>query len=235
MDIIENPSLFESVHVKIRDAICDGTLKPNERLNQDKIAEDLNVSRQPVNQALLLLKAQGFVIDAGRRGVMVAPIDTNLVANIYDIRLALDPVAARLATAHVWTKEEIESGRRLLAAGQQALVAGSERDLVQADFAFHRYLYQLSGNNLLCDVLDLHFDHLRRAMQAVLYAGPAHHHFWDEHQAMFEAILAGDSVRAAELSGRHLRNAAEIVRDALLNAERDAGPHESVENNDGIQ
>ena len=114
MQVVAGPSLFESVHARIRDAICDGVLKPNERLNQDQIAERLNVSRQPVNQALLLLKAQGFVTDVGRRGVRVAPLSLQLVADIYAIRGALDRLAAARAAAAIWSPADIAQGRALL-------------------------------------------------------------------------------------------------------------------------
>ena len=211
MQVVAGPSLFESVHARIRDAICDGVLKPNERLNQDQIAERLNVSRQPVNQALLLLKAQGFVTDVGRRGVRVAPLSLQLVADIYAIRGALDRLAAARAAAAIWSPADIAQGRALLSAGEQALTEGAAPRLVQADMAFHRFLYQRSGNTLLAGVHDLHFQHLHRVMRAVLQAGPEHRTYWDEHRAIFEAIVAGDGERAAALSDHHVRQAAQAV------------------------
>jgi len=223
MDSIESSNLFETTLARIRDAICDGTLKPNERLTQDKIAERLNVSRQPVNQALLLLKSQGFVVDAGRRGVMVAPISAERIADIYEIRIVLDSLAARRAASRKLTDEEVENGRRVLAAGQQALAQGSEGDLMRADVEFHRFVYKLSGNQFLCNIIDLHLDHLRRAMQAVIHAkSTMNYRSWTEHQAMFEALVAGDSMRAAELSSVHMRNAADLVRDVLLSTAGEA-------------
>src|SRR5260221_8934595 len=91
------PDLVDRAHRAILDAICDGTLQPGSRLTQEELAERLGVSRQPVMQALILLKRQGFVCDAGRRGVMVAPLDPELVLNLYAIRAALDGLAAHEA------------------------------------------------------------------------------------------------------------------------------------------
>jgi DNA-binding GntR family transcriptional regulator len=68
-------TLVKQAYDTILDAICDGTLAPSERLTQDEIAARLAVSRQPVMSALALLKQQGFLIEHGRRGLAVAPID----------------------------------------------------------------------------------------------------------------------------------------------------------------
>lgn len=204
MDVITGQSLVESVHARIRDAICRGVLKPNERLNQDLIAERLNVSRQPVNQALLLLKSQGFVTEVGRRGVMVAPLSLQRVADIYQIRGALDHVAAEGAAALAWSADEVTQGRAMLEVGEQALAAGSAAAIVQADLAFHHHLYRRSGNALLAEVADLLFLHLSRAMLVVLHSGADFHRSWEEHRAIFEAVAAGDGARAAQLSVRHV-------------------------------
>lgn len=215
---VDSTSLFEETLARIRNAICDGTLSPNERLTQDRIAERLNVSRMPVNQALLLLKAQGFVIDTGRRGVRVAPIDPVSVHDIYAIRDALDPLAARLASAQPIDVAARAEGEQLLNAGENALVSGSTDALIKADMAFHRFIYRLSGNRFMADLFNLHSDHLRRVMQAVLLSGRAHHRFWEEHRAIFVAIGGGDTGRAVELSHAHVREAAESVRKALSSA-----------------
>ncbi len=68
-------SLTDRTYDAILDAICDGELPAGARVNQDELAAKLNVSRQPIVQALALLKVQGFVRETGRRGVVVAPLD----------------------------------------------------------------------------------------------------------------------------------------------------------------
>src|ERR1041385_3753434 len=69
------PELSQQVYQQLLAAICEGRLAPGARVTQEELAESLNVSRQPVHQALRLLKNEGFVVDAGRRGLMVAPPD----------------------------------------------------------------------------------------------------------------------------------------------------------------
>ena len=76
MDEISPPqkSLTEQTYDILLNAICTGELGPGERINQDAIAGRLKVSRQPVNSAISILKANGFVEDTGKRGVVVAQI-----------------------------------------------------------------------------------------------------------------------------------------------------------------
>ena len=93
------PDLVDQVYRSLLDAISDGSLAPGERITQEDIAEKLAVSRQPVLQALRLLKKDGFVLDAPGRGVLVAPLDADWIAKVYQVRGSLDALAARLAAA----------------------------------------------------------------------------------------------------------------------------------------
>ena len=91
------PDLTEQVYERLLEAICIGELVPETRLTQQELAASLNVSRQPVLQALRMLRKDGFVIDSGRRGLMVAPLDARLIEQTYQVRAALDGLAAREA------------------------------------------------------------------------------------------------------------------------------------------
>jgi len=91
------PDLVDQVYRALLDAISSGSLAPGDRLTQEDIAERLAVSRQPVLQALRLLKRDGLVQDAPGRGLLVTPLDPAWIAQIYEVRGALDALAARLA------------------------------------------------------------------------------------------------------------------------------------------
>ena len=84
------PKLVEQVHDAIVSEIASGKLKPGERVIQEQIAQELGVSRQPVQQALLLLRKQGVLRDAPGRGLIVASLDVDQVANMYDIRAVME-------------------------------------------------------------------------------------------------------------------------------------------------
>jgi len=204
------PSLYEQVYDSLLDAICGGALRPGDRINQDELAARLEVSRQPVTQALTVLKTQDFVQDAGRRGLVVAPLDKGFFAALYQLREALDPMAARLAARHS-ASLSAPAGRRLLAQGLAALEAGSVATLTRADMAFHMWIYEAAANPLLTDMLRLYWHHLRRAMLVVV--GPAHDRglVWEQHAAILEAVLDGNDSLAEKLSLQHIQGAAERV------------------------
>src|SRR6201991_3963 len=91
------PTLVEQVVNAIVSEIVDGELPSNSRLIQDDLARAYGVSRQPVQQALLLLRDRGLVREAAGRGLIVSPLDVDFVRNLYEIRAMLDGLAARLA------------------------------------------------------------------------------------------------------------------------------------------
>lgn len=136
-------------------------------------------------------------MDAGRRGVMVTPIDARFIAQVYQLRATLDALAAGLAAQRKADLDEalIEEGRRAM-----------ERDvsaLIEADVTFHNAIYIASGNPLIAESANRHWGHIRRAMGAVLQNLDARAAIWDEHAAILDAIRAGDSVRAERLSREH--------------------------------
>ncbi len=199
-------SLSDRAYEALVDAICTGELRPGERLTQDEIAERLNVSRQPVNSAIAMLKAQRFVIETGRRGVEVAPVDSNLFTWIYQIRSALEPLAVELATPRM-TAKDIERGRELIAVGNALMQAGDARGVLKADIDFHIHIHELSGNRLMLDMIRLNWQHLQRSMGEVLRFPGMTLQVWREHRAIFDAMAAGDASGAADLMRDHITGA----------------------------
>jgi DNA-binding GntR family transcriptional regulator len=216
------PTLITRAYDAILAAICDGRLAPGTRLTQDELADRLHVSRQPVAQAVSVLKSQGFLRERGRRGIIIAPLERDFFRAMYQLREALDPMAARLA-AQRCTREEAAVGRRLVAAGRQAVRAGGTERLITADAQFHAWVYRLSANPLLLETMGLYWKHLRRAMHGVLRRRSTRSQIWDEHQAILGAIVAGDPGKAAELSLAHVRDAADRMLESIPEAPDETG------------
>jgi DNA-binding GntR family transcriptional regulator len=208
------PTIVEQAYRAILDAICEGRLEPGERITQESVARKLAVSRQPIGQALLLLKQQRFVVDAGRRGLMVAPLDRDFMRWIYELRLGLEPIAASLAAQRA-TADDVARGEALLAAGAQAIRDGGLGALIDADMRFHMHLYQMSGNGLFVDTMGQLWHHLRRAMREVLQHREYRKAIWVEHAHIQRAIAAHDATAAAALVRAHLAHAAVNVQVAL--------------------
>jgi len=211
-------TLVDQAYDVILDAICTGTLKPGERLTQNDVAQRLNVSRQPIHNVLLTLKAQGFLREAGRRGLAVAPLDPKLFEAIYQFRSAVEPLAVRLAIPRL-RPESIACARNLIAQGHAATTSNDSRSLVRADMEFHSVIYELSGNSLILQTMQLNWQHLRRAMGEVLRLPKLSHRVWQEHNAILEAMIAGNADKAAGLIHDHVVLAYRDVSSALPAAE----------------
>ncbi len=204
------PDLVERVYEALLTSIAEGALAPGARLTQEELAAQLDVSRQPVLQALRLLKQEGFVVDAGKRGVMVTPIDAQSIAEVYQLRSALDALAARLAAQ---CRAPVD--QTLIAQGRKAARGRSVDAMIKADIAFHNALYAASGNPLIAQSANRHWAHIRRAMGAVLQSAGARDSVWDEHAAIAAAIEAGNVAEAERLTREHGERAGHMVSQSL--------------------
>lgn len=212
MESLAAPKTFvDQAYAVILDAICDGTLKPGERLTQESVARRLNVSRQPIHNALQILKAQGFVEEAGRRGLAVAAIDPKLLEEIYQFRSAIEPLAVRLAI-NALTPAKIERGREILARGASLAAGGKPAALTQADIEFHYFIYELSNNSVVLETMRLNWRHLRRGMGEVLRLPARAERVWREHEKIFEAMVNRDVDVAQIQMQAHMMNAYEDLQ-----------------------
>ena len=147
------PNLTEQAYQVILQEICDGSLPPGTHLVQEYLAAQLGVSRQPIQQAMTLLKADGMVEEVGRRGLRVAELDLNLMQHHYDIRAALDGRAARGAALRcaddAFADALREKGEAIIAEGRVAVGDEAIGDMIRHDEEFHYLIYEASGNPLL--------------------------------------------------------------------------------------
>jgi DNA-binding GntR family transcriptional regulator len=215
-------TVLDRVYQSILDAICDGKLAPGARIGQDLVAEKLNVSRQPVGQALFLLKKQSFVRDSGRRGLIVAPIEAKFIASVYEFRSVIDPLAGSLAAKHV-TDDATTEMERIIRAGQKALAAGSVQRLIAADMDFHLLIYAMSGNILVQETMATYWNHLRRAMREVLDREDYRAAVWIEHQEIWNAIASRNPERAERTMRHHLSAASKFLEDKVVKAIEERG------------
>jgi DNA-binding GntR family transcriptional regulator len=219
--LIFQPDLVEQVHARLLAAICSGELAPGERLTQEDLAAQFDISRQPVLQALRLLKSEGFVVDAPKRGVLVTPLDATMIDRVYQVRAVLDGLAAREAALR------IKAGAPALALvlideGRRAAAHGTVDAMIEADITFHRALYEASGNPLIGDSAARHWAHIRRAMGGVLMEHEARASIWDEHAAILHAINQGDAAQAEKQARSHGAMAGKTLVQRLRTAEASA-------------
>jgi DNA-binding GntR family transcriptional regulator len=207
------PDLADQVYRALLDAISEGSLAPGVRITQEELAEQLAVSRQPVLQALRLLKKDGFILDAPGRGILVAPLDAAWLANVYQVRSVLDGLAARLASEH-----GIQLDPSLIAQGRKAARGKNIKAMMDADMAFHIAIYEAARNPLIEESAKLHWRHIRRAMGAVLQSAGVREAVWDEHEAIASAISGGQAEQAEQLMRGHGTSAGQNLQRFMIDA-----------------
>ena len=153
--IATQPNLVDQVKDALLEEIASGKMSPGERIIQEQIAQALGVSRQPVQQALLLLRNQGVLQDAPGRGLIVAPLDADHVAHIYEMRAAIEGMACRLAAGNI-SEQALKQGAAIIELGRKAVASGAIAKMIAADIKFHEFLYSLSGNPLIGPAMATH-------------------------------------------------------------------------------
>ncbi len=207
----EDRPLAQQVYETIRDAICLGDFAAGERMAEDSLARQLNVSRQPVHQALQQLHREGFLRETGRRGLVVTPMSLELAEHIYDLRAALDETAAVKAAQRADAVSR-EAGEAILLAGRLAVAERDIPAMIQADFRFHSYIYELSGNPLMEAFATTNWHHVRRVASALSSRLLSLAPLWQEHEDILSAVLAGDAGSAGKLARRHVETSAGKLR-----------------------
>ncbi len=214
--------LIDQAYERLVEAIATGALAPGARLRQEELAAMLGVSRQPVSHALRLLKREGLVEESDRRGLTVARVDAARIRDLYQVRTALDALAARLAALRVaggaCTAAERRAAARALAAGQGLDAAEPAVAFIEADVAFHTAIYRLSGNPAIEETVAAQWPHLRRSMAAVLDDAARRPTIWAEHARLLETILAGDAAAAETAAQGHTTRAGEETARRLAAA-----------------
>ncbi len=223
MLLTPQPSLVEQAYEAMLGEIADGTLAPNAHLVQEDLAARYDVSRHPIQQALLLLKADGIVRDAGRRGLIVAPLDVRMMRDRYQVRATLDALAARLAAERCAASPDVAAdlrrrGEAIIEAGLAAVEDGGIKQMIAHDVAFHAFVYAASGNPMIAPTAEIHWRFLRRVMGEILRHSAPPPSIWRQHREILAAIVAGEAADAERRILGHISDAASrLAADSALN------------------
>jgi DNA-binding GntR family transcriptional regulator len=204
------PNLVDQVREAILQEIATGALAPGERLVQERIAESLGVSRQPVQQALALLLSQGVLRDAPGRRLIVAPLDAAYVRQMYDMRAVIEGMAFGQAALRN-AERAGKLGPALIEAGRKAVASGSVPRMIAADMKFHGFIHELSGNTLVVPTLAPHLTYMQRVMGQVLLRDDKPRDIWEEHEKMLEAVASGNAALAENMAREHITAAANFM------------------------
>ena len=206
------PSLGEFAYEVLRARIREGELPPGSRVREAEIAEQLEISRTPVREALRRLEADGFLAFEPHRGMVVVQLDHQSVMELYAMREALEGTAAGLAARHA-SDAEIAALLDMLDR-ESALFEDPDR-LATHNLQFHQALFRAAHNRYLLKTANALRDSMalmRGTTMAVPGRAETAHR---EHRSLADAIQTRDSEAAARAARQHI-NSAQSARLKLL-------------------
>ena len=184
----------------ILEAIDIGVYRPGDRLVESELAERFGMSRTPIREALQRLETQSLLERDGR-SLIVASLDHNQMAELYEVRAELEGLAARLAAQHA-SPEEVAVLQSMVAA-DMALVNDPGR-LSSANRRFHKQIHLASHNRYLVDQLTLVHRTMALLATTSLAVEGRGVQALEEHRAIVDAIAAHDGEAASVALKRHL-------------------------------
>lgn len=201
------PSLGEYVYQELKRAIRDGKYHPGERIRESEITALLNVSRTPVREALRRLQSEGRLKSEPQRGVIVAELDRQEVAELYTLRQHMEGIAARFAAQHA-TDSEIEAMEFILEHAKH--LDGDVRELNQINWEFHHSIYSGAHNRFLTKAFSAISDSMALLRGAKYIPADRPSSLYDEHRKIIEAIKNRNPDAADDAAQAHIRHAFRI-------------------------
>jgi DNA-binding GntR family transcriptional regulator len=221
-------SLSEQVEQALKAEILSGRLAPKQRIDLQDYRKHWSISVTPLRDAVKVLETVGLVEVSPRRGVFVSQIDRTALKEIFELRIALEPMAIQLATPLI----PIEEARNALSLYAQAQSASpkEEKDeqLPKIDLLIHNLALKHCGNQRLIKTMGGLQDLIRWSQQTIIRnLKKPYETTLPEHIRICEAVCARDAAGAAEAMRVHLENVYQRI-ERFLEAQpaNDEGPHD---------
>jgi len=202
----------EKAYAYLKDTVLTDPEMQGAFLSEQELADRIGVSRTPIREALLMLAAEDLVELVPKRGARVAPLTGREVRELMELRGLVERYAAeRLVAAERVPLEELRS----LLERQRALTGAEEaHEFIAVDHRFHASLVSAVGNTLL----DRHYDGLRSrqvraGVVAVFNQQGRQKAVLDEHEAIVDALAAGDAQAACAAIDHHLQSTLKVLLD----------------------
>lgn len=205
------------IAVQIRSRIMDGTFPPESQLGEVQLAGRLNVSRGPVREALQRLIQEGLLETRRNRGVFVASLDGDDVADVYLARRAIEREAITILVRRADDAAFDRLGE-LVEDMSSAAERGAWEELADADLRFHETLVRSSNSKRLQRMFSTLLVETRMCLARLESAYPVHKRLVQEHRNLLGAMRQGDKSAALALIDAHLKDAV----DDITRAENDS-------------
>lgn len=207
----------ERAYVAIRQWIIEFKLKPEERVNELKLAEALSLSRTPVREALNRLASEGFLVFTPNRGFFCRPLDIADLVAVYELRSILERGSFELACRRA-SNAGITALARFWGEASIRFRRGDPEEMLGLDEAFHRQLAELSGNSEI--VRRINAIHARIRFVRRINHDPPEPRRIAEHNRIIAALKARNAELGARILAQHIalsvEDAQRVLKEALF-------------------
>jgi DNA-binding GntR family transcriptional regulator len=211
--------LGDQAYDRIKEDVVLCRLRPNAEVTEAGLAEHYDLGLAPIRAALSRLAQERLVIVVPRRGYIVAPITIQSVKELFDLRLLLEPATAKAAAGRV----DVELLRKT-GSGPHGKRGGA-RDLMflKDNRNFHIEIARAAGNHRITRILESLLDEMERLLHLGLFESDHeslvidHEMQRSQHEALVEALAAGDAVAAENAAIEHIVHSRQLVMRALMN------------------
>ena len=197
-------TLQSEVTTALRKMILTYQLRPGERLVQDDLAKHLKVSRTPVREAIRQLETEGLVTILPYKGATVSVVTAREIEEIYEVRIALECHASRLAMQHI-KAADMDVLADSVAKMRRAIDLGDPETSLKVNREFYIYFYGLAQQSRLFDLILRHLDLSRRFRQQYFYVDSLSRAMVDSHVELLELMRANKVSEVSELIEQQLR------------------------------
>jgi DNA-binding GntR family transcriptional regulator len=209
------PLLTERAYEQLRRDIISCSIPPGSEISETQICSQYDLGKAAVRVALTRLAHDGLVRAIPRRGYMVAPVTLQDIQDVFELRLMLEPAAARLAAGKV-NAQQLRAYDEVCSAGYQPGDAKSTARFLEANKAFHVAIAQATGNARLASAIEQLLDEMTRLLHLGLglRKGTQESHF--EHKSLVKALARGDGETAERICREQIDASRQMIVSAIL-------------------
>ena len=219
-DNMQRP-LRELVYLNLKRKILTGEFPPHMRLMEVELAEEMNVSRTPIREAVRTLASEGLVQIEGRHGSYVAPISMDEVLEIFEVRENLEGIACYYAAQRM-DEEDRQSLLHMMKMFEGAADRREKDAAVEWDTKLHQCIVRSTGNNLLYKLIRI-TQELSMRLRYTCYEEPEHFDTMKEqHRRLIQALFDGDAERAQKELRLHIRTLRTYAYEGIKRGEEAA-------------
>lgn len=208
---IDSPiSIREKVYNKIRSMILDGEITGGTRIYETRLAKQINTSRTPVREALHALEREGLLEAIPRVGYQVKKIKLQELAEICEIRISLEVLAAQWAINRI-SQDEIRALQQNIEQSLKEIKQGSAKSFLEKDSEFHEIIAKASQSERLMELCQLMRRHMLFYRIKGLHLKSSVRRAIDEHQQIVKYIIDGNELATSTAIRNHLQNVKESL------------------------